>query len=110
MAVAAGLPHPLERFAPDPEDTALFAGRVRFSADWQALVLRDGTAFVGLSADPGGDQTFHATAAHHVHTIYLDVFLLVSSSTSVPTPSRTRSPRSPRARPTCTGCCDSKAA
>lgn len=67
---------PLERFAPDPEDTALFAGRVRFSADWQALVLRDGTAFVGLSADPGGDQTFHATAAHHVHTIYLDVFLL----------------------------------
>ncbi|MDF6023138.1 hypothetical protein [Streptomyces sp. JH34] len=67
---------PLERFAPDPEDTALFAGRVRFSADWQALVLRDGTAFVGLSPDPGGEGTFHATAAHHVHTIYLDVFLL----------------------------------
>ncbi|MFD4610619.1 hypothetical protein [Streptomyces sp. NPDC058451] len=67
---------PLEHFAPDPEDTALFAGRVRFSADWQALVLRDGAAFVGTSPDPGGEETFHATAAHHVHTIYLDVFLL----------------------------------
>lgn len=67
---------PLERFAPDPEDTDLFAGRVRFSADWQALVLRDGAAFVGTSPDPGGDDTFHATAAHYVHTIYLDVFLL----------------------------------
>ncbi|WP_306321589.1 MULTISPECIES: hypothetical protein [unclassified Streptomyces] len=67
---------PLDRFAPDPEDTELFAGRVRFSADWQALVLRDGAAFVGTSPDPGGDDTFHATAAHHVHTLYLDVFLL----------------------------------
>ncbi|MBV7700092.1 hypothetical protein KWI83_32175 [Streptomyces sp. TRM70350] len=67
---------PLERFAPDPEDTDLLAGRVRFSADWQALVLRDGAAFVGLSPDPGGEETFHATAAHLVHTIYLDVFLL----------------------------------
>ncbi|MEU1464049.1 hypothetical protein ABZ467_25730 [Streptomyces sp. NPDC005727] len=67
---------PLDRFAPDPEDSGLFAGRVRFSADWQALVLRDGAAFVGLSPDPGGDRTFHAAAAHHVHTLYLDVFLL----------------------------------
>ncbi|TMU90585.1 hypothetical protein FGK60_44550 [Streptomyces sp. DASNCL29] len=67
---------PLERFAPDPDDASLFAGRVRFSADWQALVLRDGAAFLGTSPDPGDEHTFHATAAHHVHTLYLDVFLL----------------------------------
>ncbi|KPI01932.1 hypothetical protein OK074_5439 [Actinobacteria bacterium OK074] len=67
---------PLDRFAPDPEDAGLFAGRVRFSADWQALVLRDGAAFVGTSPDPGGEAPFHASAARHVHTVYLDVFLL----------------------------------
>ncbi|MER7583763.1 hypothetical protein [Kitasatospora sp. NPDC097691] len=67
---------PLERFPPDPEDHALFAGRVRFSADWQALVLRDGAAFVGTSPDPGGGAVFHAGAATLVRTIYLDTFLL----------------------------------
>ncbi|MEU2563669.1 hypothetical protein ABZ626_30720 [Streptomyces longispororuber] len=67
---------PLERFPPDPDDEALFAGRVRFSADWQALVLRDGTAFLGTSPDPGDDTSFHATAARFVHTLYLDTFLL----------------------------------
>ncbi|RFU86015.1 hypothetical protein DY218_13990 [Streptomyces triticagri] len=67
---------PFDRFPPDPQDASLFAGRVRFSADWQALVLRDGTAFLGTSPDPGGDSTFHAAAARLVHTLYLDVFLL----------------------------------
>ncbi|MFE6056744.1 hypothetical protein ACFQ6N_38910 [Kitasatospora sp. NPDC056446] len=67
---------PLERFPPDPQDDGLFAGRVRFSADWQALVLRDGAAFVGTSPDPGGDAVFHAGAAALVRTIYLDTFLL----------------------------------
>ncbi|MFG3055911.1 hypothetical protein ACGFZP_33860 [Kitasatospora sp. NPDC048239] len=67
---------PLSRFPPDPEDTALFDGRVRFSADWQALVLRDGAAFLGTSPDPGGDAVFHAGAAVLVRTIYLDTFLL----------------------------------
>ncbi|MEU3251024.1 hypothetical protein [Streptomyces sp. NPDC006997] len=66
----------LQRFAPDPDDTSLFAGRVRFSADWQALVLRDGAAFLGTSPDTGDEHTFHATAARHVHSLYLDVFLL----------------------------------
>ena len=63
-------------FPPDPDDPDLFAGRVRFSADWQALVLRDGAAFVGTSPDPGDDSTFHATAEALVHSLYLDVFLL----------------------------------
>ncbi|NED82487.1 hypothetical protein G3I76_20605, partial [Streptomyces sp. SID11233] len=43
---------PPRDFPPDPEDRTLFAGRVRFSADWQALVLRDGAAFLGTSPDP----------------------------------------------------------
>jgi hypothetical protein len=67
---------PPHRFPPDPEDHELFAGRVRMSADWQALVLRDGTAFLGTSPDPGDGSVFHATAEVLVHTLYLDAFLL----------------------------------
>jgi hypothetical protein len=63
------------RFAPDPEDPAVRSGTVYFSADWKALVLRDGTAFVGTSPDPGGD-CFHALARAHVHSIYLDALLV----------------------------------
>ncbi|WUH93650.1 hypothetical protein OG900_28415 [Streptomyces sp. NBC_00433] len=63
------------RFAPDPEDPAVRAGTVYFSADWKALVLRDGTAFVGTSPDAGGD-CFHALAKAHVHSIYLDALLV----------------------------------
>lgn len=67
---------PVSRFPPDPVDKELFAGRVRFSADWQALVLRDGAAFVGLTPDPGDGSSFHPVARTLVHSIYLDVFLL----------------------------------
>jgi hypothetical protein len=67
---------PLDGFPPDAEDASLFEGLVRLSADWRALVLRDGVAFVGLTADPGGDATFHAIAQTYVHSIYLDVALL----------------------------------
>ncbi|WP_159012034.1 hypothetical protein [Streptomyces sp. NRRL F-5123] len=65
------------RFPPDPEGHAeSFRGRVRFSADWQALVLRDGAAFLGTTADPGDRGSFHRLARSHVHSIYLDAFLL----------------------------------
>lgn len=67
---------PVSRYPPDVDDPALFEGLVRLSADWRALVLRDGTAFVGLTADPGGPDTFHDLAAAYVHTIYLDILLL----------------------------------
>ena len=62
-------------FAPDPDDPVVHSGTVYFSADWKALVLRDGTAFVGMSPDPGGD-CFHALAEVHVHSIYLDALLV----------------------------------
>jgi hypothetical protein len=61
---------------PDPGDDDLFTSRVRLSADWQALVLRDGTSFVGVSPDPGNESTFHASARSYVHSIYLDTLLL----------------------------------
>ncbi|MFD5492947.1 hypothetical protein ACFYY3_32135 [Streptomyces sp. NPDC001812] len=67
---------PFSRFPPDPEDDGLFAGRVRFSADWQALVLRDGAAFLGTSPDSAGEDGFHPAAEVLAHTIYLDAFLL----------------------------------
>lgn len=67
---------PVRRFPPDPDDTDLFDGRVRFSADWQSLVLRDGAAFVGLTPDPGDGTGFHPVARTLVHSLYLDVFLL----------------------------------
>ncbi|MFI0944078.1 hypothetical protein [Streptomyces sp. NPDC021020] len=68
---------PVARFPPDPEGHAeSFRGRVRFSADWQALVLRDGAAFLGTTADPGDRASFHHLARTHVHSIYLDAFLL----------------------------------
>lgn len=64
-----------ERFAPDPDDPAVRTGTVVFSADWRALVLREGAAFVGMTADPGNDG-FHALAEAHVHSIYLDALLV----------------------------------
>ncbi|WP_160310878.1 hypothetical protein [Streptomyces sp. 150FB] len=68
---------PVSRFPPDPEGHEVaFRGRVRFSADWQALVLRDGAAFLGTTADPEDDTAFHQIARTHVHSVYLDAFLL----------------------------------
>lgn len=50
---------------------------VRVSADWSALVLRHGAAFLGHRADIGvGD--FYESAALHVQTVYLDALLLGS--------------------------------
>ncbi|MFI1990821.1 hypothetical protein [Actinoplanes sp. NPDC020271] len=67
---------PVTAFPPDVDDQDLFAGLLHLSADWRALVLRDGVAFVGLTADPGGERTFHAAAETYVHSIYLDALLL----------------------------------
>ncbi|QHA07819.1 hypothetical protein GQF42_35010 [Streptomyces broussonetiae] len=48
---------------------------VRISADWSALVLRQGAAFLGHRADTGtGD--FFEFAALHSRTVYLDALLL----------------------------------
>lgn len=67
---------PVSAFPPDVDDDELFSGLLHLSADWRALVLRDGVAFVGLTADPGDEQTFHAAAETYVHSIYLDALLL----------------------------------
>ncbi|MET9494344.1 hypothetical protein [Streptomyces sp. NPDC006552] len=64
-----------ERFAPDPDEPAVRSGTVVFSADWRALVLREGAAFVGMTPDRE-DEGFHALAEAHVHSIYLDAVLI----------------------------------
>ena len=50
---------------------------VRVSADWSALVLRHGAAFLGHRVD-GGDGDFYEFGALHARTVYLDALLLGS--------------------------------
>ncbi|MEU0693878.1 hypothetical protein ABZ349_07800 [Streptomyces niveus] len=53
------------------------ASTVRISADWSALVLRHGAAFLGHRADSGGGD-FYDFGALHARTVYLDALLLGS--------------------------------
>jgi hypothetical protein len=62
-------PVPLEAW---PDRTAQ---TLRLSADWSALVLRHGAAFLGHRAD-SGDGDFYAFAELHCRTVYLDALLL----------------------------------
>ncbi|WP_128377147.1 hypothetical protein [Streptomyces cavernae] len=62
-------PVPLEHW---PEKSAQ---ALRLSADWSALVLRHGAAFLGHRADTG-DGDFYAFAELHCRTVYLDALLL----------------------------------
>ncbi|MFD9207758.1 hypothetical protein ACFVZM_15965 [Streptomyces sioyaensis] len=48
---------------------------VRISADWSALVLRHGAAFLGHRPDRGDGDFYDFGAVHH-RTIYLDALLL----------------------------------
>ena len=45
------------------------------AADWSALVLRQGAAFVGHRRDRGPDDRFYGYAELHVRSIYLDALL-----------------------------------
>ncbi|MFI9580310.1 hypothetical protein ACIHCQ_00285 [Streptomyces sp. NPDC052236] len=54
-----------------------FGQAVRISADWSALVLRHGAAFLGHRAD-SGDGDFYDFGALHARTVYLDALLLGS--------------------------------
>ncbi|MFJ7420761.1 hypothetical protein ACIQXD_19420 [Streptomyces uncialis] len=64
-------------YPPDPESTPDLVGdMVRLSADWTALALRDGAAFVGRRRDLGSADPFFGYAELHVRTVYLDAFLL----------------------------------
>lgn len=64
-------------FPPAPSAYAQsFATRVVVSADWQALVLRDGWALVGTRSDAGKDDKYYRYAEIYARTIYLDTLLL----------------------------------
>ncbi|MFH9978083.1 hypothetical protein ACH4ND_02285 [Streptomyces sp. NPDC017179] len=52
-------------------------GAVRISADWSALVLRQGAAFLGHRPDTG-EGDFFEFGALHSRTVYLDALLLGS--------------------------------
>lgn len=58
--------------APEARDELVEAESVRLSADWTALVLRDGVAFVGNSPA----RFLAETAPVLIRTIYLDALLL----------------------------------
>ncbi len=61
-----------------PETAAQeFSGAIRISADWSALVLRHGAAFLGHRADTG-EGDFYEFGALHARTVYLDALLLGS--------------------------------
>lgn len=61
-----------------PETAAeQLASAVRISADWSALVLRQGAAFLGHRPDTGAGDFFEFGALHS-RTVYLDALLLGS--------------------------------
>ncbi|RNG28912.1 hypothetical protein [Streptomyces botrytidirepellens] len=64
---------------PLPPETAdeQLKDTMRISADWSALVLRQGTAFVGHRPDTGAGDFFEFGALHS-RTVYLDALLLGS--------------------------------
>jgi hypothetical protein len=66
-----GLDHP-----PDPKDRLDPRARIRLSADWTGLALRDGMALLGTRPDRGGSDPFYNHAELYTRSIYLDAVLL----------------------------------
>ncbi|MDB5412340.1 MAG: hypothetical protein JWR10_675 [Rubritepida sp.] len=62
-----------EDFPPHPDDDALLSDRLFFSASWEALVLRDGAAYL---MDADADAGFRADAYRYFRSIYTDAVLL----------------------------------
>jgi hypothetical protein len=68
---------PAEVYRPPPDYAErLDRSLVRLSADWLALVLRDGAAFLGAGADIGAFYRLAPDAELHFRSIYLDALLL----------------------------------
>jgi hypothetical protein len=70
---------PFKDFCPDVDDPHLLDGMVYLSASWRALVLRDGIAFLGLTAEAQvSDNNFFAWGESYVRSLYTDVVLLAT--------------------------------
>ena len=68
---------PADAYLPAPEARAALAeSLVRLSAGWQALVLRDGVAFLGSGPDMGPAYRLFQDPEFHFRSIYLDTLLL----------------------------------
>ncbi|MGH3789499.1 MAG: hypothetical protein ACRDQ9_01635 [Pseudonocardiaceae bacterium] len=77
MVVVLGFESTSIDYPPEPGNFAkLLREAVVLSADWKALVLRDGASFVGQRADHGSSDLFFGFAALYAGTIYLDCILL----------------------------------
>ncbi|MGY1434569.1 hypothetical protein [Streptomyces reniochalinae] len=64
-------------YPPDPATVPQLTGAaLRLSADWSALVLRQGAAFIGHRRDHGPSDPFYGYAELHARSIYLDALLL----------------------------------
>jgi hypothetical protein len=61
------------QIVPDGHKQSLLSERLRLSADWSGLVLRDGLA---LAATSTRDVQFHLSARVYARSIYLDALLL----------------------------------
>jgi hypothetical protein len=67
-------------YLPAPEDRAELLGSViRLSASWQALVLRDGAAFLGSGTDMSSAYRLSSDGEFHFRTIYLDALLVAQA-------------------------------
>ena len=96
---------PADAYLPAPEARAgLAESLVRLSAGWQALVLRDGVAFLGSGPDMGPAYRLFQNLEFHFRSIYLDTLLLGQLQRPYPDPDRRQSrrylgsvPRSPAA-------------
>lgn len=76
MAVATGVTLHAGRLPLPPETAAeQLKDVLRISADWSALVLRQGAAFLGHRTDTGTGDFFEFGALHS-RTVYLDALLL----------------------------------
>lgn len=68
---------PAATYRPAPEiGDALADSLLRLSDGWQALILRDGAAFLGSGPDMGPIYRLADDPELHFRTIYLDAFLL----------------------------------
>jgi hypothetical protein len=67
-------------YLPAPEYRAdLLRSLIHLSARWQALVLRDGAAFLGSGADMSSTYRLSTDAEFHFRTLYLDALLVAQA-------------------------------
>jgi hypothetical protein len=66
-----------EDYPPDPAQIPSDdEDRIRLSADWSGMILRDGMSLIGTRADRGPSDPYYGYAALYARTIYADAIAL----------------------------------